>query len=83
MYFLEAGLDLVRLVQGILRSAVMEGIHPIDVSLIIAPVIHEYIKGFTDAAEYSMMKALKINGINKHCLTEEMQPQLKNDEAAR
>jgi len=36
MYFLEAGLDLVTLVQGILRSAVMEGIHTIDVSLIIA-----------------------------------------------
>jgi hypothetical protein len=27
----------------------MEGIHSIDVSLIIAPVIHEYIKGFADA----------------------------------
>ena len=50
MYFLEAGLDLVTLVQGILRSAVMEGIHTIDVSLIIAPVVHEYIKGFADAA---------------------------------
>ena len=50
MYFLEAGLDLQTLVQGILRSAVMEGMHSIDVSLIIAPVIHEYIKGFADAA---------------------------------
>jgi len=50
MYFLEAGLDLQTLVQGILRSAVMEGIHSIDVSLIIAPVIHEHIKGFADAA---------------------------------
>ena len=50
MYFLEAGLDLVTLVQGILRSAVMEGIHTIDVSFIIAPVVHEYIKGFADAA---------------------------------
>ena len=50
MYFLEAGLDLQTLVQGILRSAVMEGIHSIDVSLIIAPVLHEYVKGFADAA---------------------------------
>jgi len=50
MYFLEAGLDLQTLVQGILRSAVMQGIHSIDVSLIIAPVIHEHIKGFADAA---------------------------------
>ena len=49
LYFLEYGVDLVTLVQGILRRAVMEGIHSIDVSLIIAPVIHEYIKGFADA----------------------------------
>ena len=49
LYFLEYGVDLVTLVQGILRDAVMEGIHSIDVSLIIAPVIHEYIKGFADA----------------------------------
>ena len=51
LYFLEYGVDLVTLVQGILRGAVMEGIHSIDVSLIIAPVIHEYIKGFADAAD--------------------------------
>jgi len=51
LYFLEYGVDLVTLVQGILRSAVMEGMHSIDVSLIIAPVIHEYIKGFADAAD--------------------------------
>ena len=50
LYFLEFGVDLVTLVQGILRAAVMEGIHSIDVSLIIAPVIHEHIKGFADVA---------------------------------
>ena len=50
LYFLEYGADLVTVVQGILRSAVMEGVHSIDVSLIIAPVIHEHIKGFADAA---------------------------------
>ena len=44
-YFLEEGLTLTALVEGILRSAVMEGIHSIDVSLIVAPVLHEYIKG--------------------------------------
>ena len=44
LFFLEMGLDLVSLVEGILRSAVMEGIHSIDVSLIIGPVIHEHIK---------------------------------------
>ena len=45
MFFLEMGVDLVSLVQGVLRNAVMEGMHSIDVSLIIAPVVHEYIKG--------------------------------------
>ena len=51
LYFLEFGVDLVTLVQGILRGAVMEGVHSIDVSLIIAPVLHEHIKGFADAAK--------------------------------
>ena len=51
IYFAEFGVDLVTLVQGILRSAVMEGIHSIDISLIIAPVLHEHIKGFADVAK--------------------------------
>ena len=51
IYFAEFGVDLVSLVQGILRSAVMEGIHSIDISLIIAPVLHEHIKGFADVAK--------------------------------
>jgi len=42
-YFLEEGLDMVSLVEGILRSAVMAGLHSIDVSLAIAPALHEYI----------------------------------------
>ena len=50
LYFLEFGVDLVTLVQGILRGAVMEGVHSVDVSLIIAPVLHEHIKGFADAS---------------------------------
>ena len=45
LFFLEEGLDIVTLVEGIARSAVMEGIHSIDISLIIAPVLHEFIKG--------------------------------------
>jgi len=49
MYFLEIGVDVVTLVEGILRGAVMGGIHTVDVSLIIAPVIHEYIKSTADA----------------------------------
>ena len=51
LFFLEMGLDLVSLVEGILRSAVMEGIHNIDVSLIIGPVIHEHIKAAATRAD--------------------------------
>lgn len=45
LYFLEKGVDLQTLVEGILRSAVMEGMHSVDISLIIAPIVHEYIRG--------------------------------------
>lgn len=51
MFFLEMGVDLVSLVEGVARNAVFEGIHSIDVSLIISPVIHEYIKGYADAMD--------------------------------
>jgi hypothetical protein len=51
IYFLEMGVDLKTMVQGILRSGVVAGLHSIDVSLIIAPIIHEYIKGFAEALD--------------------------------
>lgn len=44
IFYLELGVDLVTMVEGITRSAVMGGIHSVDVSLIISPAIHEYIK---------------------------------------
>jgi len=44
MGLLDIGVDIQTMTEGILRSAVMNGIHSIDVSLLIAPVIHEYIK---------------------------------------
>ena len=51
MFFLELGVDLSTLVEGIARKAVLDGIHSIDISLSIAPVIHEYIKGYADALD--------------------------------
>ena len=51
MFFLELGVDLSTLVEGIARKAVLDGIHSIDISLSIAPVIHEYIKGYADAMD--------------------------------
>ena len=49
MNVLEMGIDIRTITEGILRSAVSEGIHSIDVSLIIAPVIHELIKSTADS----------------------------------
>mgnify|MGYP003631400411 FL=1 len=40
---LELGVDVVSLTEGLLRGAVLDGIHSIDISLVIAPVIHEFI----------------------------------------
>ena len=51
MFFLEQGVDIMSLVQGILRGAVMQGQHSIDVSLIIAPILHEFIKQTADATD--------------------------------
>lgn len=47
---MELGLDVVTLTEGLLRGAVLEGRHNVDVSLTIAPIIHEFIKGAADRA---------------------------------
>ena len=49
-HFLKLDVDVVTLVEGITRNAVAEGFHTIDVSLIISPVIHEYIVGIAEVA---------------------------------
>jgi len=51
MFFLEQGVDIMSLVQGMLRGAVMQGLHSIDVSLIVAPVLHEFIKQAADVTD--------------------------------
>ena len=38
---LESGVDLVSMTEAILRSAVLEGIHNVDISILIAPLLHE------------------------------------------
>lgn len=46
---LELDFPLRALVEGVLTSGVSRGLHTIDVSLIVAPVIHEFLKGQADA----------------------------------
>lgn len=40
-------MNIMNLTQGIVRGAVSKGVHSIDVGLIVAPVIHEFIKQAT------------------------------------
>ena len=50
MLLLEEGIDIKTLTEGLLRKGVLDGIHSVDVSLIIAPAVHEYIKTTADMA---------------------------------
>ena len=50
LFYLENGISVVAITEGLLRTAVLAGAHSIDVSLIIGPVIHEFIKSAADAA---------------------------------
>ena len=56
---LALGLDLVTMTEGLLRTAVAEGRHGIDVSLIIAPVIHEHLKGIAEASGIDYIEGLE------------------------
>lgn len=52
---LESGVSVRQLTEGFLRVGVYKGMHSIDVSMIIGPAIHEYIKTSADmlGIEYS------------------------------
>ena len=43
------GLDIKTVTNGIIRGAVSKGIHSIDVGMMVAPVLHEFIKQATQA----------------------------------
>lgn len=45
---LENELDIRTVTEGLLRKAVYDGIHSIDMSMLIAPAVHEYIKTTAD-----------------------------------
>ena len=48
---LALGLDVVTMTEGILRNAVADGVHSIDVSLLLGPIIHQYVKGIGDLTD--------------------------------
>lgn len=45
---LENGMDIRTITEGVLRKAVSDGVHSIDVSMLVAPAVHEYIKTTAD-----------------------------------
>lgn len=49
MMVLEADFPLRALVEGMLSSGVSRGLHTIDMSMIVAPVVHEFLKGQAEA----------------------------------
>ena len=84
---LSLNLDVVTMTEGILRGAVAEGRHSVDVSLIIAPIIHEYIKGIGDAANIDYNEGLNdgeedidLREVNMALREKEVEDILKNIE---
>jgi hypothetical protein len=84
---LSLDLDVVTMTEGILRGAVAEGRHSVDVSLIIAPIIHEYIKGIGDAAKIDYNEGLDdgeedidLREVNMALREKEVEDILKNIE---
>jgi len=75
MGLLELGLDVVTLTEGLLRGAVAEGIHTIDTSLIIGPVIHEYLTGTADAAGIEYKEGLSDNKMDMDALNSQINEQ--------
>lgn len=50
LFVLAQGFPVNIFVETLLTGAVMEGIHTLDVSILIGPVIHEYIMALAEAA---------------------------------
>jgi len=55
---LELGVPIRKLVEGIVRTGVSEGLHTIDVSLLVAPAIHETIRGVAEDLEVEYEEGL-------------------------
>ena len=70
IFLTSQGLDIKSLTEGLLRSAVAEGIHSIDISLILAPILHEFIKGRLDVLDVTYEE-----GIDNKKQTEEIRYQ--------
>lgn len=59
LFTLEYGLPIKHATQAALTTAVAKGIHNIDISLIIAPVIHKYMKVTAEQAGINYIEDFK------------------------
>ncbi len=50
--------DIKTITTGLLRSAVANGVHSLDVSMIVAPVVHQQIKNILDDADVDYEEGL-------------------------
>jgi hypothetical protein len=55
------GMPLKPLTETVLTSAVMEGIHSVDVSLVIAPAVYDYVKKIGDISKVDYITGLESN----------------------
>lgn len=51
LFILDRGFPLSVLVESMTTSGVMEGVHTVDISTLINPIIHEYILNLAQAAD--------------------------------
>ena len=56
---LESGFPVTNLIDGITMSGVMEGLHSIDVGIIIAPALYEFITTIADEEEIKYKTGLR------------------------
>lgn len=54
---LEENIPLTSFVKMVTRTAVARGVHSVDVSVIIRPLVHEYLKGLADNAGISYIES--------------------------
>jgi len=63
--FIEAGVDVKTLTEAVMRSAVMQGLHSVDISLTIGPVLHEFIRGIPLAAGVDFEEGFEDKEVRK------------------
>lgn len=62
---LENDLDIRTITEGILRKGVFDGIHSVDVSMLIAPAIHEYIKTTADMVGIEYKEGFETDEVDR------------------